>query len=187
MLKKPWKFVYIFYTYQVFQKVLDRNLAKEISKFQEKRKNSSKFVYILAKQCRSYFNLTDFFDKKYTWIHLPVIVFDGVSVIVFGGSSFIRHRFGVFLRCSANSATQNHDTGNRQNQVFHDGLRTVKWYLMVYLKRWWSIYTRWSTDTLDRFWSATKTKKKDAMMPPAATIEAIFKCIFQWEGNENTQ
>ena len=29
-----------------------------------KRKNSSKFVYILAKQCRSHFNLTNFFDRK---------------------------------------------------------------------------------------------------------------------------
>ena len=32
-----------------------------------------------------------------------------------------------------------------------------------------------------------ENEKKDAMMPAAATIEAIFKCIFQWEGNENTQ
>merc|ERR1711860_177117 len=30
----------------------------------KKRKNSSKFVYILAKQCRSHFNLTNIFDRK---------------------------------------------------------------------------------------------------------------------------
>ena len=29
------------------------------------RKNSWKFVYILAKQCRSHSNLTNFFDKKF--------------------------------------------------------------------------------------------------------------------------
>ena len=37
---------------------------KTIWKFQEKRKNFGKFVYILAKQCGSQFNLTNIFDKK---------------------------------------------------------------------------------------------------------------------------
>ena len=35
------------------------------SKFPEKRKNLWKFVYILAKQCRSHFNLTNIFDKNF--------------------------------------------------------------------------------------------------------------------------
>ena len=33
------------------------------------KKNSRKFVYILAKQCRSHFNLTNIFDKKYQNSH----------------------------------------------------------------------------------------------------------------------
>ena len=47
--------------YQVSQQVLDRNL---IAKCYEMRKNSLKFVYILAKECRSHFNLTNIFDRK---------------------------------------------------------------------------------------------------------------------------
>ena len=37
----------------------------KISKSQKWRKNSSKFVYILAKQCRSHFNLANIFEKKF--------------------------------------------------------------------------------------------------------------------------
>ena len=51
--------------YQVSQQVLDRNFVKKKS-----GKNSSKFVYILAKQCRSHFNLTNFFTKKFKIIIL---------------------------------------------------------------------------------------------------------------------
>ena len=35
------------------------------SRSQKWRKNSSKFVYILAKQCRSHYNLTNFFGKNF--------------------------------------------------------------------------------------------------------------------------
>ena len=41
-----------------------QEFSKKIAKCYEKRKNSWKFVYILAKQCRSHFNLTNIFDKK---------------------------------------------------------------------------------------------------------------------------
>ena len=40
-------------------------IYQKIVKCYEKRKNSWKFVYILAKQCRSHFNLTNIFDKKF--------------------------------------------------------------------------------------------------------------------------
>ena len=47
--------------YQLSQQVLDRNLAKNLLISRKaKKKNSAKFVYILAKQCRSPFNLTNF-------------------------------------------------------------------------------------------------------------------------------
>ena len=45
------------------KQVLDRKLAKNL-KCHERRKKSRKFVYVLAKQCKSPFNLTDFSDKK---------------------------------------------------------------------------------------------------------------------------
>ena len=48
--------------YQVSQQVLD--FSKKIAKCYEKRKNSWKFAYILAKQYKSPFNLTNFLDKK---------------------------------------------------------------------------------------------------------------------------
>ena len=37
----------------------------KISKFRNGEKNSLNFVYILVKQCRSHYNLTNYFDKKY--------------------------------------------------------------------------------------------------------------------------
>ena len=58
--KKSWNY---FIKVSVWR-VLDRNLEKKISKFQEKRKNSSKFVYVVAKQCRSHFNLTNFLTNN---------------------------------------------------------------------------------------------------------------------------
>ena len=42
----------------------DGNWSK-MCKFHGRRKNSWKFVYIPAKQCRSHFNLTNYFDKKF--------------------------------------------------------------------------------------------------------------------------
>ena len=50
--------------YQVSQQVLD-------IKIHERRINSWKFVYILTKQCKSPFKLTNFFDKKFqNWRNL---------------------------------------------------------------------------------------------------------------------
>ena len=46
------------------QQVLDRNLDKKNLLLSQKAKKLVKFVYILAKQCRSHFNLTNIFDKK---------------------------------------------------------------------------------------------------------------------------
>ena len=42
-----------------------QEFSKKISKFKNVEKNSWKFVYILAKECRSPFNLTIFFDKNF--------------------------------------------------------------------------------------------------------------------------
>ena len=56
------------------QQGLDRNLAKK----NEKRKNSRKFVYILAKQCRPHFDLTIFFrvDLRFS---LKLVVFFSIA------------------------------------------------------------------------------------------------------------
>ena len=47
------------------QQVLGRNLAQKSQNSKMLKKNSWKFVYILAKECRSPFNLTNFFDKNF--------------------------------------------------------------------------------------------------------------------------
>ena len=41
-----------------------QEVSKKTAKCYEQRNNSSKCVYILAKLCRSHFNLTTFFDRK---------------------------------------------------------------------------------------------------------------------------
>ena len=50
--------------YQMSEHVLNINFSKKITKLQ-RRKNSSKCVYISATQCRAHFNLTNFFDKLF--------------------------------------------------------------------------------------------------------------------------
>ena len=51
------------FKYRVSQQVLDLIFAKNLSRLQ-RTKNSWKFVYILAKQCRSPFSLTRFLIKN---------------------------------------------------------------------------------------------------------------------------
>ena len=42
-----------------------QGFSKKIAKCYEKRKNSWKFVYILARQCRAHFDLTNFLTKNF--------------------------------------------------------------------------------------------------------------------------
>ena len=56
----------------MYQQVLDRKLAKNL-KCHERRKKSRKFVYVLAKQCKSPFNFTDFSAKKRNLLGHPVV------------------------------------------------------------------------------------------------------------------
>ena len=57
--KKSWKFVYILDLPSIW-----RTFGKNFQSLKGEKK-SWKFVYILAKQWRSHFHLTKFFDKKF--------------------------------------------------------------------------------------------------------------------------